>query len=193
MPAVSTWISQRGPVNRSIEMLRIEMRLEDGESQWKSEREERKEETSRKSETVRLAIINHIRSWRPPRILATRQIPSASPPSLLHLAGAAWSLFSSPILQQTALSAVALLRFFFLRKQQQQDDFSLETASTFCVGTRRLALPPAPRPPPPWLLDTAARKKKNGTFQYSRRLARVYFILSLFHCKRSPHKSCLKL
>lgn len=53
--------------------LRIEMRMEDGECQWKSEREERKKETSAESETVRLAIINHIRCWRRPRILATRQ------------------------------------------------------------------------------------------------------------------------
>lgn len=73
MPAVSTQISQTGPVNRPVEMLRIEMRVEDGESQWKSEREERKEETSGERETVRLAIINHIRCWRRPRILATRQ------------------------------------------------------------------------------------------------------------------------
>lgn len=49
------------------------MRVEDRESQWKSEKEERKEETSGETETVRLAIINHIRSWRRPRILATRQ------------------------------------------------------------------------------------------------------------------------
>lgn len=49
------------------------MRVEDGESQWKSEREERKEETSGESETARLAIINHIRCWRRPCILATRQ------------------------------------------------------------------------------------------------------------------------
>lgn len=73
MPAVSTQISQKEPVNRPVEMLRIEMRVEDGESQWKSEREERKEETSGESETVRLAIINHIRCWRRLRILATRQ------------------------------------------------------------------------------------------------------------------------
>lgn len=73
MPAVSTQISQTGPFNRSIEMLRREVRLEDGGSCWKSEREERKEETSRESETVRLAIINHICCWRRPRILATRQ------------------------------------------------------------------------------------------------------------------------
>lgn len=84
MPAVSTQISQTGPVNRSIEMLRIEMRVEDGESEWKSEREERKEETSGESETVRLAIINHICCWRRPRILATRQtlrLPSIPFPS----------------------------------------------------------------------------------------------------------------
>lgn len=71
-----------GPFNRSIEMLL-------GEGEWggfrsgedggregadgKSEREEWKEETSRESETVRLAIINHICCWRRPRILATRQ------------------------------------------------------------------------------------------------------------------------
>lgn len=73
MPAVSPQISQTEPVNRPVEMLRIEMRVEDGERQWKSEREERKEETSRESETVRLAIINHIHSWRRSRILATRQ------------------------------------------------------------------------------------------------------------------------
>lgn len=83
--ASSKYLDQsEGPVNRSIEMLRIEMRLEDGESWWESEREERKEETSRKSETARLAIINHIRSWRPPRILATRQtlrLPSVPFPS----------------------------------------------------------------------------------------------------------------
>ena len=60
------------------------MRAEDGESQWKSEREERKEETSRESETVRLAIINHIRCWRRPCILATRHTlrPSSSIPFL---------------------------------------------------------------------------------------------------------------
>lgn len=91
MPAVSTQISQTGPVNRPVEMLRIEMRVEDGESQWKSEREERKEETSRESETVRLAIINHIRCWRQPRILATTQtlrlssIPFLSANSLVTL------------------------------------------------------------------------------------------------------------
>lgn len=73
MPAVSTQISQTEPVNRPVEMLRIELRVEDGESQWKSEREERKEESSGESETGRLAIINHIRCWRRPRILATRQ------------------------------------------------------------------------------------------------------------------------
>lgn len=73
MPAASTQISQTGPVNRPVEMLRTEMSVEDGESQWKSEREERKEETSGESETVRLAIINHIRCWRQPCILATRQ------------------------------------------------------------------------------------------------------------------------
>lgn len=73
MPAVSTQISQTGPVNSSIEMLRIEMRVEDGESQWKSEREERKKDTSGESKTVRLAIINYIRCWRRPCILATRQ------------------------------------------------------------------------------------------------------------------------
>lgn len=73
MPAVSSEIIRTEPVNRSIEMLRAEMRMEDGESQWKSEREKRKEETSRESETVRLAIINHIRCWRRQCILATRQ------------------------------------------------------------------------------------------------------------------------
>lgn len=73
MPAVSTQISQTEPVNRPVEMLWIELRVEDGESQWKSEREERKEESSGESETGRLAIINHIRCWRRPRILATRQ------------------------------------------------------------------------------------------------------------------------
>ncbi|CAJ1083727.1 -acylglycerol-3-phosphate O-acyltransferase ABHD5 [Xyrichtys novacula] len=73
MPAASTQISQTEPVNRSVEMLRAEMRVEDGQSQWKSERKERKEEASRESETVRLAIINHIRCWRQQCILATRQ------------------------------------------------------------------------------------------------------------------------
>lgn len=73
MPAVSTQICKKGPVNRPIEILRREMRVVDGEIQWKSEREERKEETSGESETVRLAIINHIRCWRRPCILATRQ------------------------------------------------------------------------------------------------------------------------
>lgn len=80
MPAVSSRISQTGPFNRSIEMLLavvvvvggVEMRRMEG-ADGKSEREEWKEETSGESETVRLAIINHICCWRRPRILATRQ------------------------------------------------------------------------------------------------------------------------
>lgn len=79
MPAVSSRIIQMGPFNRSIEKLcavgRVEkwgQRMEGADG--KREREEWKEETSRESETVRLAIINHICCcWRRPRILATRQ------------------------------------------------------------------------------------------------------------------------
>lgn len=67
-------------------MLRTELRVEDGEIVWKSEREERKEETSGESETVRLAIINHIRCWRRPRILATRQTLHLSSVSCLSSA-----------------------------------------------------------------------------------------------------------
>lgn len=78
MPAVSSRISQTGPFNRSIEMLHAGGRVEEWGRRMegadgKSEREEWKEETSRESETVRLAIINHICCWRRPRILATRQ------------------------------------------------------------------------------------------------------------------------
>lgn len=89
MPVASTEISKTGQVNRSVEILRTEMKEEDEESLWKSEREERKKETSRESETVRLAIINHIRCWRRLRILATRQslhlssIPFCLPLSLI--------------------------------------------------------------------------------------------------------------
>lgn len=71
--SIVTPVVADGASTEFFDSLRIEMRMEDGECQWKSEREERKKETSAESETVRLAIINHIRCWRRPRILATRQ------------------------------------------------------------------------------------------------------------------------
>lgn len=112
------------------------MRLADGESQCKSEREERKEETSRKSETVRLAIINHIRSWRPPRILATRQtlrLPSVPFPSCSR---SLVTLVSHPASGRALKSGCGLDQhgahsfYTFVRKQSQHDDLNLESTST---------------------------------------------------------------
>lgn len=135
------------------------MRLEDPGSQWKSEREGKKEETSRKSETVRLAIINHIRSWRPPGILATRQtlrLPSAPFPScsssLVTLishpapghalksgpsqAGPAWLSVPSTF-QQDALGlhkASAVQRECAACKQKKRDHFSIHAGFRECTS-----------------------------------------------------------
>lgn len=63
----------RNQSDRPAEELRTDIGVDDGEREWKSESKESKEETSGESQTVRLAIINHIRCWRQPRILATTQ------------------------------------------------------------------------------------------------------------------------
>lgn len=173
------------------------MRLEDGESQWKSEREERKEETSRKSETVRLAIINHIRSWRPPRILATRQtlrLPSVRFPScssslvtlITHTApgrilksGCSLGLF----LNRSGCAVRGRSHSFCVSFEESSNTVMTENLKNATFGFAFTAsLPGRIRHP-----------QKTEHFQYSRQLPRVYFILSLFHCERSPHKSCLKL
>lgn len=93
MSAINTQIGETRPANTPVVVQWIEMEAEDGESQWERE-EERKEETNGESETVRLAIINHIRCWRRPCILATRQPPHPPIPCLpsLCLPLTAWSL-----------------------------------------------------------------------------------------------------